>query len=141
MSKDVKFLETQKIVIYSELATGMMQQCDELGMQATKAVQIGSITEKEKTEIHNALLIQMQTIEDKRIELVKELDKRMKTDLGLSKGPSTISKYLYDMRAKYPFIDYSEADWKFYQSEQEKKKVAEEVVKPKGKTRELNAKT
>ena len=145
MSKESKFLDTNKLVIYSELLNGMLGSCDELGMQAVRATQIGSISEKEKTEIHNALMIKMKPIDDARIKCANEIEKRMKNDLGISHGPQYLSKWLSEEWGKYPTIKFGEAEWKFYQGEQGKKQAATETmekanVKPKGKVRHLTAK-
>ena len=114
--KDAKFYDTHKLMVYSELLTKMIGDLDEFGMQATRAYQDGIITEKEMQSIHKKLTLQIERIEPKRILLITELNKRFKADTGLSKGPSDLSKYLYDLNALHPDLFLSKSEYEFKKS-------------------------
>lgn len=126
MKKGLKYLETQKVVIYSELLTAMIGDMDAIGMQATNAHNDKQITEKVRDEIHIKLVKQIEIIEPKRIELVKELNKRVKADVGLNRGPSDLGEWLHTFKKDYPDMFLTKAEFEF-KTKTEKKKEKQPV--------------
>ena len=123
MSKDLKYLETQKLTIYSELLTKMIDDMDTIGMQATTAHKDKQITRRVMEDVHKKLVAQIEIVEPKRIELVKELNKRIKKDIGINRGPSDLGVWLHSFQLEHPDMFLSKAEFTMKKNEKKLKKV------------------
>lgn len=97
-------LEIQKLVIYSELLTKMTGDLDHLGRLITECCQNGGMDVKEMREVHKDMILQIEIFEPRRIEIVKELTRRLKNDIGINRGPGDIDAYCNKILAKYIHI-------------------------------------
>lgn len=114
-------LTTPQIMVYAELTTKQLEELDAYGMDVTVCESHGGITESEKDEIHISLSEKMNVIEESRILLVKEINKRMRRDLNTSFGPSDVQPYLNKFQKNYPYIGLGESEIKARLKEQTKK--------------------
>ena len=127
--KGLKVMDTQRIMVYSELLTAMIENMDSIGMQATKACEDKIISEVTMKEIHDKLTKQINIVEPKRIELVKELNNRIKKDVGLNRGTSDMDLWLHTFKTDYPDLFLTKAEFEFKKMQDSKK----EAVKKAGK--------
>lgn len=133
-------LESQKLVIYSELLTKMVSDLDQLGRLVTECCQNGGIEVKEMREVHKDMILQIQIFEPRRIEIVKELTKRMKNDLGINRGPGDIDAYCNKILSQYIHIGKTKEQIAAYKKAEEDAKIAEPLAEPKGKVKKLSPK-
>lgn len=131
--KGLKVMDTHKIMVYSELLTAMIEKMDSVGMQATQACEDKIINETTMRKIHNDLTKQINIVEPKRIELVKELNNRIKKDVGLNRGTSDMDMWLHSFKTEYPDMFLSKAEFEFRKMQDKKK----EAVKKTGKVVDL----
>jgi hypothetical protein len=113
MAKDPKYFDVQRLVVYSELLTKMIFDIDDVGMRATRAAETKIITEEQMQEIHDKLIPTVQNIEPKRIAIVKELNKRIKSEIGLKKGTTDLDEYLHSFKTDFPDIYLTKAEYDF----------------------------
>jgi uncharacterized short protein YbdD (DUF466 family) len=125
-AKEPKYFDMQRLVVYSELLSKMIYDIDEVGMRAVRAEQTGIITEENMKEIHAKLIPIIQDIEPKRIAIVKELNKRIKAEVGLMKGTSDLDGYLDSFKKEYPNIYLTKEE---YDLKLREEKQAEEMEK------------
>lgn len=110
MSKSVKQIETQKLMVYTEVLTKMVSDLDVFGMNITQKKFDGIITEKEMTAIHTKLAKQIHICEPKRIECAKEITRRIKEDLGINRGPGDIEIMIQNFQTEYPNLNKTKED-------------------------------
>jgi uncharacterized short protein YbdD (DUF466 family) len=126
-SKEPKYFDVQRLVVYSELLTKMIYDIDDVGMRATRAAETGIITKDKMAEIHEKLIPTIENIEPKRIAIVKELNKRIKAEIGLTKGTTDLDEYLHGFKSEYPDIFLTKAEFDYKQKSKADKDVKDKV--------------
>jgi len=111
--RNVKGLDTRKLMVYSELISKIVGDLDAIGMQATYAARDGQITDQNKDSIHKVLIAKIDIYEPIRIEIVKEINKRFKKDLAVAKGPSELDELIQGFRKDYPDMFLTKAEFDF----------------------------
>ena len=129
--RNVKGIDTRKLMVYSELISKIVSDLDAIGMQATYAARDGQITDQNKDKIQSSLLAKINIYEPIRIELVTEVNKRFKKDLNVSQGPSELDEFVIGIRKEYPDMFLTKAEYDFKQSQKD--------PNPKGKTIKLKS--
>lgn len=127
---NIKEMNTQKLVIYAELLTGMVNEMDGFGRKVTQAKMDDYLTDSEMQEIHKDLMAKITMAEEARIELVKELSTRIKKDLSIRISPTTVHDTLRKYQEKYPYIGMSKAELEYLETEKKAKAKKEgKIVK------------
>lgn len=113
MSKDLKFLDVEKIAFYADLLGKMISDIESVGIAAYKAHENKIITEDVMTEIHEPLFKQVKILEPRMHACNDELDKRMKADLGINRGPKALDVFLHKIKGDYADIYMSKSEFEF----------------------------
>lgn len=113
-------LSSSQVMIYAELTTQQLDELDRYGMDVTLCESFGGMTEEEKKEIHDSLSLKIIKIEETRLSLVKEINKRMRRDLKIGFGPSDVQPYLNKFQTEFPLIGKGEAEVKAWLAKKEK---------------------
>jgi len=101
---NIKEMPLGRIMPYSEMISAMIEEMSLFGGEATMCCDYGGITEKEKEDIHHSLGLKMAKLEETRIKLVKEINRRMRKELGIGFGPSDITPYFNRIIKKHPLL-------------------------------------
>ncbi len=112
MSKDPKYLETSKLMIYAEILTKMSADVYNLGTAIFKNHSWGGISTVKKDKLLAVLNKDMDIIEKKRIPIAKEISKRIKKDTGVHKGPWEIDLQEEKILGDNPILRKGEAEVK-----------------------------
>jgi hypothetical protein len=115
-------LTTPQLQVYAELTTAQLDELDKYGMDTTICHSFGGIDELDKKKIHDNISIKMIKIEETRISLVKEINRRMRRDLETSFGPSDVQPYLNKFQTEFPLIGKSEIEVKQWLKKKETEK-------------------
>lgn len=116
-------MTTQTIMVYAEMVTKLYDDLNQAGGEATLLCSWEGITEDEKKRIQDELAVKMDSIESARIELVKEINSRMKKSLGISFGPSDLQPLLNKYIKRHPLFGKGEAEVKAFVESQKNPKA------------------
>lgn len=126
MAKDVKNIDTPRLMVWAELLTKMTGEIYELGTNITTKFNMGVLSESVKEDLLQKLQTKMGVLEDKRIEVAKEITRRFKHDLGLKTGPWDLDKFIDHIWNEYPILQKTPQQINFEKAQEEMKKKEED---------------
>jgi len=126
---NVKDMGTQTIMVYAEMVTKTYEELNQFGADVTLCFSYGGIEEKEKKEIQKVLSAKMDELDKARISLVKEINSRLKKNMGISFGPSDVQPLLNKYVLKHPNLGKGEAEIKALKEKERQDKEAESKMK------------
>jgi hypothetical protein len=120
--KNLKAMELTRVLAYSELLTTITDDLTKFGQMVYQCFLDGGIQQFEAERIHEDLAKEIDEIEKSRIELAKELTRRVKHDLGLRKGPGDYDNLLNGYLQKHRMIGRSKEEIDMFEKEAEHNK-------------------
>jgi len=121
MSKDPKFLETRKLMVYGEVFTKMSESLQEFGEGVYTNHKAGGIDDDNKDKLLTQISKQMDLVEQKRIAIVKEITKRVKKDTGINRGPGDLNVWFSKILDEFPVLTKSAEEIALEKKKAEKK--------------------
>lgn len=125
----VEDMGTQTIMVFAEMVTKTYEELNQFGGDVTLCFSYGGIEEKEKEEIQKVLSSKMDELEEARIKLVKEINRRLKKNMGISFGPSDVQVLLNKYVLKYPNLGKGESEIKALKEKERQDKEANTKMK------------
>ncbi len=121
--RDLKAMELTRILAYSQLLTEITDDMTKFGQMAYQCFEDGGIEEHQATEIHEILAREIDDIEKVRVNLAKELTRRVKHDLGVKKGPGDIDTMLNKWLQKYVYIGRTKSEIAHFKAKAEENRA------------------
>jgi len=105
----------------------MAYDIQDVGVKASLAESHGAITKVEKDKLHKELYSKITKIDAALLDSLTELNKRLKSDMGLPYGFQEINKFLLKYKDTHPDIYLTESEYKFKKAESDKKNMIEDA--------------
>lgn len=118
---NIKQLDNMKILSYSDVITSMVSNLDFFGKKVTDAFVQNRISEEEMQKLHELMANKISFLEDARIPLAKEMNRRIKHDLKIPHGPSDIDTLLTNLVQKNPTVMMDDLQYENYTKNLSKK--------------------
>lgn len=120
---------TPQIMIYAEMVSKQFDELFEFDVQVYHCCEYGGMTEKEKDEVRADIGKNMVELEEARVKLVKEINRRIKRDLKIKFGPSDVQPFVNRYIEKYPLIGKGEAETKAIVAQKKEAVVKDKKLK------------
>ena len=124
---NLKEMPTSKLFPYSEMVTTMINELDNFGSEVEECHAYGGMTLNNKKEIQDKLTNKILKLDDVRIDLVKEINRRLKKDLGIGFGPSDVQPYLNKILTEFPTIGKGESEIKMMVEKERRASISNDV--------------
>lgn len=121
---NLKELGTQQIMAYAEMVTKTLDELNQLGGEITLCCSYGGIEESDKEDMHKEISLKMDKLEEARVDLAKEINRRLKKHMGIPFGPSDVQPLINKFVTKFPLLGKGEDEVKMILAKQEKAKLA-----------------
>lgn len=121
---NIKELGTQQIMAYAEMVTKTLEELNQIGGEITLCCSYGGIEESDKEDMHKEIALKMNKLEEARIDLAKEINRRLKKHLGIPFGPSDVQPLINKFVKKHPLLGKKEAEIQAVKAKEEKAKLA-----------------
>lgn len=119
----VSDFQTAQIMVYAEMVSKQFEELYDFDVQVVMCHQHGGLLNHERDAIRKDIGVKMVELEGARVSLVREINRRIKRDLGIKFGPSDIQPYINKYVKKHPLIGKGEAEIKTVLSQKAKEKV------------------
>jgi len=113
---------TSQIMVYAEMVSKQFEELYDFDVQVVMCHQHGGLMTHEKDIIRKDIGIKMIELEEARVKLVKEINRRIKRDMGIKFGPSDIQPFINKYVKKHSLIGKGEAEIKTILAQEKKLK-------------------